>query len=176
MLHVCCAPCLIHPFKSLTEQGFRVEGFFYNPNIYPSDEYSRRLEAVKLFSGDAQVGMTYADYLPAEFDRAIGSSIQAPERCRKCWGLRMRRTAGYARDNGFDAFTSTLLVSPYQDQEALKAIGESAAGEAGVRFHYEDFRPGFRQAHAQAREMGIYCQKYCGCSYSRLERESRKKK
>jgi len=176
LLHVCCAPCLIYPFKRLSEQGFDTEGFFYNPNIHPPEEYSRRLEAVKLLSGDARIGMAYADYAPDEFARAIGVNVQAPGRCKECWGLRMRRTAAYARDNGFDAFSSTLLVSPYQDQEALKGIGEAAARETGVKFYYEDFRPGFRQAHEQARKMGLYCQKYCGCSYSLLERNDRKKK
>jgi len=78
-----------------------------------------------------------------------------------------------AKEAGFDYFSTTLLVSPYQDQESLKEIGNNISKEEGVAFYYEDFRPGFRKAHNLAKERGIYCQKYCGCTYSELERYSK---
>ena len=87
-----------------------------------------------------------------------------------CWELRLKKTALFAKDNGYSFFSSTLLVSPYQDQDALKKIGEKIAVESGVAFYYEDFRPGFRKAHEDAKAQGFYCQKYCGCIYSEIER------
>ncbi|MCM8763175.1 MAG: epoxyqueuosine reductase QueH, partial [Candidatus Omnitrophica bacterium] len=84
-------------------------------------------------------------------------------------------TAQQAKEGGFKYFSTTLLVSPYQDHNLLKKIGEDVAKEVGIEFYYEDFRPGFRQAHNRAKEQGIYCQKYCGCIYSEIERFNKKK-
>ena len=176
LLHICCGPCLIYPLQRLNGQGSRVKGFFYNPNIHPAEEYNRREEAVRLLSRKLQFPVEYAEYLPSEFFQAIGDDTSAPQRCSRCWRLRLKMAALYAKAGGFDAFTSTLLVSPYQDQDALKQLGAEAALEAQVDFYYEDFRPGFRQAHSQAKEEGIYCQKYCGCSYSEGERKIKAKK
>ncbi len=176
LLHICCGPCLIYPLKRLKTQGFKVKGFYYNPNIFPISEFNRRREGVVALSKDPQFEVDYPEYLPSEFSEAIGVNLSAPERCKHCWKLRLSRTALYAKENGFDAFTSTLLVSPYQDQELLKELGNQVAKEAKVDFYYEDFRVGFRTAHEEARGKGIYCQKYCGCSYSELERHARIKK
>ncbi|MFA6130108.1 MAG: epoxyqueuosine reductase QueH [Candidatus Omnitrophota bacterium] len=176
LLHICCAPCLIYPLKRLNDQGFKVKGFYYNPNIHPAAEFDRRKEAVMALSGDLKFEVDYPEYLPFEFSQAIAANLQAPGRCVNCWGLRLQKTSLYAKENGFEAFTSTLLVSPYQDQGLLKQIGSQAAKENGIDFYYEDFRVGFRQAHEEAKGKGIYCQKYCGCSYSELERHVRIKK
>ncbi|MDD5561108.1 MAG: epoxyqueuosine reductase QueH [Candidatus Omnitrophica bacterium] len=176
LLHICCAPCLIYPLKRLNEQGFKVKGFFYNPNIHPVSEFNRRKEAVVVLSKELQLETEYPEYLPSEFFRAINVDAAAAQRCLDCWRLRLLETALYAGKNGFEAFSSTLLVSPYQDQESLKCLGNQAAKEAGVDFYYEDFRPGFRSAHEEARSRGIYCQKYCGCSYSEIERRAKIKK
>ena len=176
LLHICCGPCLIYPLKRLNDQGFKVKGFYYNPNIHPIGEYSRRQEAVIFLSKGLQLEVESPEYLPCEFSQAIGADLQAPERCVSCWRLRLRKTALYAKENGFEAFSSTLLVSPYQNQELLKQLGNQIAEDTGVDFYYEDFRVGFRQAHEEARNKGVYCQKYCGCSYSELQRHVRIKK
>jgi len=176
LLHVCCGPCLIYPLKRLNDQGFKVKGFYYNPNIYPIDEYNRRKVAVIDLSKGLQFEVTCPDYLPSEFSQAIDTNVHAPGRCVSCWKLRLQKTALHAKENGFDAFSSTLLVSPYQNQELLKQLGNQVAKEAGIDFYYEDFRVGFRQAHEEARSKGVYCQKYCGCSYSELERHIKIKK
>ncbi|MFA4992653.1 MAG: epoxyqueuosine reductase QueH [Candidatus Omnitrophota bacterium] len=176
LLHICCGPCLIYPLKRLNDQCFKVKGFYYNPNIHPAAEFDRRKDAVMGLSKDLQFEVESPEYMPSEFSQAIGTNLRAPGRCASCWGLRLRKTALYAKENGFEAFTSTLLVSPYQDQGILKQIGSQAAKEAGIDFYYEDFRVGFRQAHEEAKSKGIYCQKYCGCSYSELERHIRIKK
>jgi predicted adenine nucleotide alpha hydrolase (AANH) superfamily ATPase len=83
--------------------------------------------------------------------------------------MRLEKTASFAKENGFEAFTTTLLGSPYQDQETIKGIGEDIAARSGLKFHFEDFRKGFSQAHQLAKSKGIYCQKYCGCVFSEKE-------
>ena len=116
----------------------------------------------------------YPAYTPSEFMTAIETKKDAPGRCSLCWELRLERTAQAAQDRGFDGFTTTLLVSPYQDQELLKKIGNAISQVEGIKFHYEDFRPGFKKAHDLAKAHGVYCQKYCGCIYSEIERYSKK--
>ncbi len=172
LLHTCCAPCLIYPLEKLSLEGFKVTGFFYNPNIHPFAEYLRRKEALAILAPAAEI--IYPEYAPAEFFQAINLKEEPPERCSICWRQRLKKTAQAAKQGGFQYFTTTLLVSPYQDQELLKKIGNEAAKEEGVEFYYADFRPGFRKAHNEARALGIYCQKYCGCIYSEIERSKKK--
>jgi hypothetical protein len=169
LLHTCCAPCLIYPLEKLKEKGFSVTGFFYNPNIHPAGEYNNRKKALEVYSQNCKAEMIFADYLPLDFFWAVSLKDTAPERCSLCWSLRLGKTAQTAKENGFEYFSTTLLVSPYQDQELLKKIGNSVAHEQGADFFYADFRPGFKKAHEQAHAQGIYCQKYCGCIYSEIE-------
>jgi hypothetical protein len=168
LLHVCCAPCLIYPLERLKEKGCGVTGFFYNPNIHPLAEYSNRKHAFEAIG--CEVEILYPEYKPQEFFQAVNGKEANPGRCEICWRLRLKETARAAKQNGCTLFTTTLLVSPYQDQELLKRIGIEAAKEEGANFYYEDFRPGFRKAHDEAKAKGIYCQKYCGCIYSEIER------
>lgn len=169
LLHICCAPCLIYPLERLKEKGFSIAGFFYNPNIHPGSEYKRRKQAVEDFSKIANIEVTFPEYNPWEFFRAVNLKETAPQRCSLCWSLRLKRTAQTTKEKGFDSFSTTLLVSPYQEQGLLNKIGNSISEEAGVDFYYEDFRPGFKKAHISAKAQGIYCQKYCGCIYSEVE-------
>ena len=166
LLHICCGPCLIYPFGRLKEQGIKISGFYYNPNIYPVDEYQRRVEALKTLSREFSLSVEYPGYREADFSQAIANQENLPQRCSSCWSLRLRATARQAKDNGFTAFSTTLLVSPYQNHELLKQLGYQIGQEAGINFHYEDFRSGFKQAQVEARNRGIYRQKYCGCRYS----------
>jgi len=172
LLHTCCAPCLIYPLEKLKQEGILVTGFFYNPNIHPLAEYARRKEALSVLDPGAEI--IYPEYSPREFFREINLKEEAPGRCAICWGFRLKKTAQAARERGFEYFTTTLLASPYQDQELLKKIGNEISREEGVKFYYADFRPGFRKAHNEARSKGIYCQKYCGCIYSEMERNKKK--
>ncbi|MDD5107984.1 MAG: epoxyqueuosine reductase QueH [Candidatus Omnitrophica bacterium] len=166
LLHICCGPCLIYPFGRLKEEGFNIKGFYYNPNIYPSGEYSKRKGALEVLSRDLEFDVESPQYDDSEFFQAINANENTPERCINCWSLRLRRTAKHAKENNLFLFSTTLLVSPYQDHTMLKELGEKIAKETGVDFFYEDFRPGFRQAYKEARQKGLYLQKYCGCNYS----------
>lgn len=170
LLHTCCAPCVIYPLRRLRAQGMEAQAFFYNPNIHPLGEYTRRREAVEAYARAENVLLHVAAYDPAEFFHAVAGKEQTPGRCRQCWGMRLAQTARFAAESGFEAFTTTLLVSPYQDQQELKRLGEESGRAAGLAFYYEDFREGFRQAQAEARSGGIYRQHYCGCLYSEIER------
>lgn len=174
LLHACCAPCLIYPLEKLREKNFAVSGFFYNPNIQPAEEYAKRRQAVADFSRVWPLEVVYPERAPSDFLKAISQKEDKPARCLACWGLRLKKTAEFAAEFNFNLFSTTLLVSPYQDHEALKKIGGRIAQETGVEFYYEDFRPGFRRARDEAKRRNIYLQKYCGCSYSQVE-QCRKK-
>jgi len=169
LLHICCAPCAIYPLERLKEEGYEVTGFFYNPNIHPLAEYEQRKKAVENFSKALNLAVIYPEYNPQEFLQLVEGNQQNPGRCAICWELRLRKTALMAKEMSNAYFTTTLLVSPYQDQELLLGIGYNIEEEENVNFYYEDFRSGFRKSHEQAKAAGIYCQKYCGCMYSEKE-------
>ena len=171
LLHICCGPCALHPIKELLDKKFdKVTGFFYNPNIHPPSEYKRRKDALSEAASKIEFEVIIPDYKMEEYFRKILSKEGSSERCQLCWELRLSKTASFAKANGFDAFTTTLLISPYQDHEKVKKIGEETASENGVQFYYQDFRPGFRDGQEQAKKENLYRQKYCGCVFSELER------
>ena len=171
LLHICCAPCAIYAVETIRLDGHSAQGLFYNPNIHPYVEYERRRGEVGSYASKAGLDVVYAEYEIEKFFQNITFDAAGIERrCPGCWELRMAETAKWAGSHGFEAFTTTLLGSPYQDHETLKEICGRIAAREGVKFYYKDFRTGFRQAHNRARAEGIYCQKYCGCLFSERER------
>lgn len=166
LLHICCGPCLIYPFSRLKNQGFKISGFYYNPNIYPASEYHRRVEGLEVLSKEFLLDIEYPEYRESDFFQAVNTQEDSSRRCVICWSLRLQKTASQAKKNGFAAFSTTLLVSPYQNHELLKQLGHQIGCQTGIDFYYEDFRPGFKQAQIDAKHKGIYRQKYCGCKYS----------
>jgi len=171
LLHICCAPCAIHPTEELRkENGSDVTGFFYNPNIHPRQEMERRRDALLDYAEKEKLEVVFDDYDERDFFDKIGDEKEPPARCGICWRMRLERTALYAVRHGFDAFTTTLLVSPYQDYGMMAKIGSELSEELGIAFLARDWRPGFRKAQQLARERGIYRQKYCGCVFSIKER------
>ena len=165
LLHTCCAPCVIYPLEVLRQDGFEVEAYFYNPNIYPEEEFLRRKSAFLTLANSHKLTAHIPAYNESEYNNAIASR-ERPQRCCDCWRLRLLKTAEFARVNNFPLFTTALLVSPYQDIESIKSIADKIAKDIKVEFLFRDFRCGFRQAHNKARAQGIYAQKYCGCKYS----------
>lgn len=170
MVHTCCAPCGTYVFKRLREEGHSFKALYYNPNIHPDEEYERRRATLEDYARDTGVETHFELYDPQDYWRAVGDQLCRPSRCEQCYRIRLQRTAQRARAEGCGAFTTTLLISPYQDHERIKVIGEELAKASGLRFHYEDYRVGFRQSQAMAREAGLYRQKYCGCGLSLDER------
>lgn len=161
LLHMCCAPCSVYPVEILSSQGIDIQGFFYNPNIHPMDEFMRRKEALEAFSKIKNIEVVYSD----EFQQGAWEIFQgtSEERCNMCYNIRLDKAAKYAKDNGFDGFSTTLLISPYQKHDVIKSLGEQYSKKYGVQFFYTDFRVGFRQGQQAAKEMGLYRQKFCGC-------------
>lgn len=171
LLHICCAPCALAPIKALAEKKFeKIVGYYYNPNIHPPSEYKRRMDSVRETEKNAGIEVIYPQYRMEEYFRKVLSKVDSPERCSACWELRLSATADYAKENGFNAFTTTLLISPYQNHELLKEIGGNIAREKGMEFYYEDFRKVFRESQEEAKKNELYRQKYCGCVFSELER------
>jgi hypothetical protein len=168
LVHACCAVCLEAIHGALVEEGWRVEVFFYNPNIHPYREFAKRLRAVEVSAESKKLPLTAdKEYGLAEYLEKI---LPAGEgRCRACYELRLGRTAEAAAAGGFDAFTTTLLASPHQKHEAVKAAGEGAAGH-GVPFLYRDWRGRMELGVREARRRSLYRQQYCGCILSEYER------
>ncbi|MFH1868072.1 MAG: epoxyqueuosine reductase QueH [Candidatus Omnitrophota bacterium] len=170
LLHICCAPCAIYTVKRLREKGHEVVGFFYNPNIHPASEYKLRKDSVLKLSEAMDFNtVSFRDFQFEDFCRKVNFH-ESDNRCHICWRLRLTKTAEYASKNGFSGFTTTLLISPYQEHDKIKAIGNDAADKYSAAFVYEDFRPGFVESKKVSKDMELYHQKYCGCIYSERER------
>ncbi len=168
LVHVCCAPCFTYPHKRLEEEGHEIAGFFYNPNIHPYQEYRSRRDALEKYVEIKAAKVVYKD--DYDIETYLRGALAAKDRCMSCYRLRLAETAKTARSLGFDAFTTTLLISPYQKHEMLAQVGKKIADESGIEFYYEDFREGYRESRDMARGLGLYMQKYCGCIFSEKER------
>jgi hypothetical protein len=176
LLHTCCGPCFLGTWEDIRNK-FDVTNLFYNPNIQPEVEYWKRLDGLKLVADGKSKEVVVLDYRPGEHRSAIlGLEKRFPERCINCYALRLTKTAKEAKKLGFDLFSTTLLISPYQQHETLKNLGEKIACEVGVEFYYTDWRPLFREGQSLAKEKGIYRQRYCGCSLSEEEAENNRNK
>ena len=170
LLHICCGPCGTYSIQRLREQGFAVTGFWYNPNIHPYAEHERRRECVRAYSEEIGLPMLWVDEydMPAYF-RAVAGHETFGERCPLCYHLRLERAAQVACTERFDAFTTTLLISPYQQQATIHRLGEELAHQHGLSFYFENLRRGWSERGKMAREQEMYQQHYCGCLYSEWE-------
>ena len=179
LLHSCCAPCSSYVLEYL-ERYFDITLFFYNPNISPSEEYVKRSEELSRLLSDMglseRVEFMVCDYDCNEFFEAVKGLEREPEggaRCMRCYELRLRRTAEYMLSKKgtmeeYDYFTTTLSISPMKNAEALNRIGESIAGEYGLKYLPGDFKKkdGYKRSIELSREYGLYRQNYCGCVFS----------
>jgi len=169
LLHNCCGPCTIYPLKKLREKGFMVHGYFYNPNIHPYTEWQKRKDALVQYAGENGLPLIVDEnYDLEDYLRAVVHREKI--RCQFCYYMRLRKAARVAARGGFAAFSTTLLVSPYQKHDLIRETGQAVAEETGVPFYYEDFRPGYREAVEISRALGMYRQQYCGCIFSEKER------
>ena len=174
LVHICCAPCATYTVKRLRERGFEVTGHWFNPNIHPYSEHQRRRETLERYAREIGLPVIWeAGYEMPAFFRAVVGHEQHGERCRTCYHLRLERTVEVAGKHGFDCITTTLLISPYQDQAAIRRIGEELAGAQGIGFYFENFRQGFAEHHRLSKKHNLYTQRYCGCIYSEWDAEDR---
>jgi len=171
LLHVCCAPCSTYTIAQLRSHGFGVTGFWYNPNIHPWLEHEKRRESMVSYAGEIHLPMIWHEtYEMPLFLRAVVGKERFRQRCAICYRLRLEKTAAVAEEHGFDAITTTLLISPYQDQEMIQRMGEQIARQHGLEFYYENFRRGWSERGHMTRAHDLYRQQYCGCIYSEWER------
>ena len=175
LLHMCCGPCSCYPVKKLRQEGIEPVGYFFNPNIHPYKEWDMRLKTAREFAVKVDMKMYDDDnYRLRDFlRRALAAEAVENGRCRMCYTWRLEETARFAAEQGFDAFTSTLFYSIYQQHELMKETAEHFAKLYGVELYYEDFRPGWQEGIDISQELELYRQPYCGCIFSEEERYSR---
>ena len=175
LMHICCAPCANMPIEVLRTDGIEVAGYWYNPNIHPFTEYRSRRNCLQEYAKTIELPLILKDeYGLRPFVREVAEDID--HRCIKCYEMRLFDTARVAVEQGFDSFTSSLFISPYQNHELMREVAERAAKEYNVEFLYRDFRPYFKEGQARARELEMYIQKFCGCVFSEQERYLKKSK
>lgn len=161
LLHSCCGPCLEYPARSLLAEGRKFMAWFYNPNIHPAFEHARRQAG--FFELTKKLGLAAEAASVAEPERWQGWSGSKEERCLMCYRDRLGAAARKTSELGYIGFTTTLLISPWQDHAAIVQLGQEMAGKFKVQFLYRDFRPFYRQGQQLAREDELYRQRFCGC-------------
>ena len=176
LMHACCAPCSVYCIDTLRNEGIEPTIFWYNPNIHPYKEYTARRDCLKDYTKKLNIEAIFCDeYGLDEFCKNVVNNLDA--RCTDyCYPIRMRKTFEYAKKNGYDTVTTTLLYSIYQKHDYIKSLCDSLSKEYNVNFLYRDFREGFWEGHQKAYEEGLYLQKYCGCIFSEEDRYLKAKK
>lgn len=170
LVHSCCAPCSTSVFEKLDQEGFDIEGFFFNPNIFPEDEYKRRLDEFVAFSHYKKIKANVSE----NFDRwnqlikGLDSEPEGGKRCKTCFLFRLEETAKFALKNDFDSFTTVLTVSPYKNSALINKIGKILEQKYNICFYAADFKKnnGFKRSLELSKQYGLYRQKYCGCKFS----------
>ena len=182
LLHSCCAPCSSYVLEYLS-QYFKITVFYYNPNIYPDDEYYKRVreqrEFIDRLSAKNEIGFVEGEFDKERFyDMAKGleNAEEGGERCFRCYQLRLAEAAKLAQKLGMDYFTTTLSISPLKNSQKLNEIGLRVASEYNVKYLVSDFKKknGYKRSVELSREYNIYRQDYCGCVFSKIERENSK--
>lgn len=169
LLHICCAPCSVYTVKSLRNEGAKVTGYFYNPNIHPYTEFTKRLSTLEEY---AKVALLPLD-VDASYELDVflsGALALGRDRCLFCYRMRLERAFQKAAEGGFDALTTTLLYSRHQRHEDIKNIGGELSAIHGVPFLCRDFRSGWQEGIEGSKKLNMYRQQYCGCIFSEKER------
>lgn len=179
LLHACCAPCSSYTLEYLSE-FFEITVYYYNPNIHPENEYIRRINELKKFISEYKtknkVTLIEENYDPKEYFneiKGLENLGERTERCYKCYKFRMENAAKYAKNNNFDYFTTTLSISPYKNSDWINEIGSMLEDKYNIKYLYADLkkRNGYKRSLELSKDYGLYRQDYCGCIYSKQERE-----
>lgn len=182
LLHSCCAPCSSYCLEYLS-QYFEITVFYYNPNIFPAEEYHKRAEEqrrlIAAMPAEHPITLVVGTYEPERFYEAARGLERLPEggeRCFRCYRLRLGETARMAAEGGFDYFTTTLTISPLKNAEKLNEIGEELGQIYKVSHLPSDFKKknGYKRSVELSAEYNLYRQDFCGCVYSREESERRR--
>ncbi len=182
LLHVCCGPDATYSIERLKENGFeRIVGYFLNDNIYPEGEYYKRYETYKTVFEHYQIGNVIAEYNPMRWLEHVKGYEKEPEkgkRCDLCYYYSLYYSALKAKELGIKLFTTTLSISPHKSSNRLFIAGQKAAQDVGeVAFLEENFKKknGFFISIQRSKELGLYRQNYCGCVFSKVETEQKRK-
>ena len=179
LLHACCAPCSSYVLEYLSE-FFEITIYYYNPNIHPENEYIRRINELQKFLTEFKpknkVNLVEETYNPLEYFneiKGLENLGEKSERCYKCYKLRMEKAVEYAKKNNYDYFTTTLSISPYKKSDWINEIGGMLEYKHNVKYLYADFKKknGYKRSLELSKKYGLYRQDYCGCIYSKQERE-----
>jgi hypothetical protein len=170
LLHICCVGCGAHISKTL-KSDYQVALYFYNPNIFPEDEYKKRLEETKKIANTLGLKLIIGEYNHQRWLEAVCGLEKEPEggkRCLVCYKYRLKEAAMIAKKGRQDFFTTTLSMSPHKDSGAINKIGAEAENECGIKFLAKDFKEdeGFKKSCELSRKLGLYRQNYCGCEFS----------
>lgn len=170
LLHACCAPCTSGVFEQLAPY-FNITVLYYNPNIYPKSEFDLRLENLHKLNKHFPFKIIECEYDENEFllvANGLEEEKEGGKRCAKCFELRLRKAAEFAKKEGFAYFTTTLSISPYKDSDLLNEVGNKMEKEFGVKYFYSNFKKndGYKRSIVLSKELGLYRQHYCGCRYS----------
>lgn len=183
LLHSCCAPCSSYVLETLSSY-FKITIFYYNPNIYPEEEYIKRKEEEKRFIGEFSskypIGFLDCDYDSKSFyniAKGLEHLKEGERRCYLCYRLRLENTAKVAKDKGFDYFGTTLSISPYKNSDWLNEIGIDLEKKYNISYLKADFKKknGYKRSIELSEVYNLYRQDYCGCIYSQIEREKQKR-
>ena len=184
LLHSCCAPCSSYTLEYLSKY-FEITLFYYNPNISPEEEFVKRTEELRRLLAEMPmshpVSLIVGEYDPREFYDAVKGLEQEPEggeRCFVCYRLRLEKTARLASELGFEYFTTTLSISPYKNAEKLNEITSELGEIYKVRALPADLkkRGGYKRSIELSKQYSLYRQDYCGCIFSKQERELQRAK
>lgn len=172
VLHACCGICSGYPVSYLKDMGYDVVVYFYNPNIYPEAEYEKRLEAQKKICEHFQVKLVIDMYEPEKYFEYVKGLEDEPERglrCDKCFEMRLKKTAEYAKSINAESFTTSLVISPHKNFAKISKKGEQIAENYGLKYLAIDFKKkdGFLKTNKISKELEIYRQNYCGCKFSK---------
>lgn len=182
LLHTCCAPCSTAVIKRLANY-FKITVFYYNPNISPKEEYEKRKEEQKRFIKESALenitllDCDYENELFTQIAKGLEQEKEGGKRCPKCFKLRLEKTAKKAKEENFDYFGTSLTVSPYKNAEILNKIGKMLEEKYQVTFLPSDFKKknGYKESIELSKKYHLYRQDYCGCIFSKEEREQQKK-
>ena len=176
LLHACCAICSAYPIERLREEGFEPVIYFYNPNIYTYLEYEKRLNAERILCREKSCLLIEEKYEPEEYYDFVKGLEDEPERgmrCDKCFEMRLKKSAIFAKENGFEMLTTSIVISPHKNYEKITQIGERVCNEVGIRYLAINFRKqdGFLKTNQISKELNLYRQKYCGCKFALMKTE-----
>ena len=169
LLHICCAPCSIFPIEMLKAEGMDVMGYFFRHNIHPYTECMKREQTLKEYADKIKLKVIYQKGY--ELEKFIQKLVfRESDRCRICYHERLYAACKVAKKGNFDAFSSTLLYSKFQNHDLIYATGKSIEKKEGIKFLYHDFREGWKHGIKESKRLEMYRQQYCGCIYSEKQR------